>query len=78
MTQTVTEKDIYIHNRILSAYLGTLERHQRLYYSALIRSECMITPRKFQGWIRSESRIEPLYRKKIEEVLGKEIFGDEQ
>lgn len=68
--------DRYAPNRELKAFIDSQPQAERRYYSAIIRRACLIEPPKYYAWLGCQARIEPLYRKKIEEVTGQKIFSD--
>ena len=61
-------------NRQLKDYIDSLDSTQRRITSLLIRDGCMIDYHKYYRWLNAGVIIEPLYRQKIEEIIGQHIF----
>lgn len=64
----------YDNNKALIDYINSLDYTHRRITSILIRKGCMIPYHKYTGWLKCTTALEPLYCKKIEEVIGKDLF----
>jgi len=58
----------------LRDFLNQFERHDKTYWISQISEGCMVPRYTVLNWAKGLSRIQALYKKRIEEIVGREIF----
>ena len=58
----------------LRDFLDQFERHDKVYWISQIADGCMVPRTTVRNWYRGLCRIQALYKAKIEEIVGQEIF----
>lgn len=58
----------------LRDFLNQFEGHDKSYWISQIADGCMVPRHTVLNWARGLARIQALFKLKIEEIAGKEIF----
>lgn len=76
MNKEMTEKKNKIRkdSEALRDFLNRFERHDKTYWISLISDGCMVPRYTVLNWAKGLSRIQALYKIRIEEIVGEEIF----
>lgn len=72
----MTEKNNKIRkdSEALRDFLEQFERHDKVYWITQLSEGCMVPRHTVHNWSKGLIRIPALYKLKIEEIIGKEIF----
>ncbi len=76
ITKKMTEKNNKIRkdSEALKDFLEQFERHDKVYWISRLSEGCMVPRHTIRNWYRGLVRIPALYKLKIEEIIGQEIF----
>ena len=58
----------------LRDFINQFEDHDKSYWISRIAEGCMVPRHTVRNWYRGLARIQALYKMKIEEIIGQEIF----
>ena len=58
----------------LRDFLEQFERHDKVYWISQLSAGCMVPRHTVRNWYRGLVRIPALYKQRIEEIIGQEIF----
>lgn len=58
----------------LRDFLENFERHDKVYWISQLSEGCMVPRHTVHNWAKGLVRIPALYKLKIEEIIGQEIF----
>lgn len=72
----MTEKNNKIRkdSEALRDFLEQYERHDKVYWITQLSEGCMVPRHTVHNWSKGLIRIPALYKLKIEEIIGQEIF----
>lgn len=72
----MTEKNNKIRkdSEALRDFLEKFERHDKVYWITQLSVGCMVPRHTVHNWSKGLIRIPALYKLKIEEIIGQEIF----
>lgn len=72
----MTEKNNKIRkdSEALRDFLEQFERHDKVYWITQLSEGCMVPRHTVHNWSKGLIRIPALYKLKIEEIIGQEIF----
>lgn len=72
----MTEKNNKIRkdSEALRNFLEQFERHDKVYWITQLSEGCMVPRHTVHNWSKGLIRIPDLYKLKIEEIIGQEIF----
>ena len=72
----MTEKNNKIRkdSEALRDFLEQFERHDKVYWITQLSEGCMVPRHTVHNWSKGLIRIPALYKLKIEEIIGHEIF----
>lgn len=72
----MTEKNNKIRkdSEALRNFLEQFERHDKVYWITQLSEGCMVPRHTVHNWSKGLIRIPALYKLKIEEIIGQEIF----
>lgn len=58
----------------LRDFLNQFEKHDKTYWISQLSEGCMVPRYTVLNWAKGLTRIQALYKQKIEEIVGQEIF----
>lgn len=58
----------------LRDFLNQFEKHDKTYWISQISDGCMVPRYTVLNWAKGLTRIQALFKQKIEEIIGQEIF----
>jgi len=76
ITKKMSEKvnKIRKDSEALRDFLNRFERHDKTYWISQLSEGCMVPRYTVLNWAKGLTRIQALYKQKIEEIIGQEIF----
>ncbi len=75
-TKKMSEKvnKIRKDSEALRDFLNRFEKHDKTYWISQLSEGCMVPRYTVLNWAKGLTRIQALYKQKIEEIIGQEIF----
>ena len=75
-TKKMSEKvnKIRKDSEALRDFLNRFEKHDKTYWISQLSEGCMVPRYIVLNWAKGLTRIQALYKQKIEEIIGQEIF----
>lgn len=58
----------------LRDFLNQFSQHEKSYWITQIANGCLVPRYTVHNWVKGLSRIQELYKIRIEQIVGKEIF----
>ena len=76
ITKKMSEKvnKIRKDSEALRDFLNQFEKHDKTYWISQLSEGCMVPRYTVLNWAKGLTRIQALYKQKIEEIVGQEIF----
>ncbi len=76
ISKKMTEKNNKIRkdSEALRDFLNKFEKHDKTYWISQLSEGCMVPRYTVLNWAKGLTRIQALYKQKIEEIIGQDIF----